>query len=182
MNRALVIIDEQMDYFPGGRMELVGSEAALETTLKVLENARKSGWKIFHVQHIAAKPGATFFLPGTPGVEIHPKLGPLPGETVVQKNYPNSFRATNLEKLLREAGISDLVVCGMMTHMCVDTTVRAAFDLGFAIELVSDACATRNLAYGGKAVRAEEVQAAYLAALSETFAKTVTGAEAIRGR
>jgi len=182
LNRALIIIDEQMDYFPGGRMELVGSEAALAATLKVLDHARKSGWRIFHIQHIAVKPGATFFVPGTPGVELHPAFKPGKDEPVVRKNFPNSFRDTGLDHDLRGAGTTAIVVCGMMTHMCVDTTVRAAFDLGFSVELVSDACATKDLSYGGKTVRAEDVQTAYLAALSGTFAKLVTGEEAIRGR
>jgi len=180
VNRALIIIDEQMDYFPGGRMELVGSEAALEATLRVLDHARKSGWKVFHIQHLAVKSTATFFLPGTPGVELHPSFKPGKDEPVVQKNFPNSFRGTGLAEKLKEAEITDLVVCGMMTHMCVDTTVRAAFDLGFTVELVPDACATKDLSYGGKSVRAEEVRTAYLAALSGTFARLTAAEELIR--
>jgi nicotinamidase-related amidase len=170
MNPALLVVDIQNDYFPGGAMELVGSEEAAGHAAKVLREFRRRGWPIIHVQHVSVQPGARFFLPDTPGVEIHASVAPREGETVFQKHYPNCFRETPLLDHLRNQDIRQLVVVGMMTHMCVDTTVRAAFDLGMNCTLIQDACATRALSFGGVTAEAGQVQASYLAALG-TFAK-----------
>ena len=114
---------------------------------------------------------ATFFLPGTTGALIHGSVAPLAGETVVEKHFPNSFRDTPLLGLLQAQNITDIAIAGMMTHMCVDTTTRAAFDLGFTCHLAHDACATRDLAHDGKTVCAADVQTAYMAALGQVFAQ-----------
>ena len=169
MNPALLIIDIQNDYFAGA-MELVGSEEAARKAAKVLQEFRRRGWPMIHVQNVSVQPGAKFFLPNTSGAEIHASMAPRPGETVFQKHYPNCFRETPLLDHLRKHGIRQLVVVGMMTHMCIDTTVRAAFDLGMECTLIQDACATRALSFAGLTVAAEQVQASYLAALG-TFAK-----------
>jgi len=170
MNPALLVVDIQNDYFPGGAMELVGSEAAAGNAAKVLREFRRRGWPVIHVQHVSVERGATFFLPNTSGVEIHVSVAPRPDETVFQKHCPNCFRETPLLDHLRKKNIQQLVVVGMMTHMCVDTTVRAAFDLEMDCTLIQDACATRELRFSGVTVAAEQVQASYLAALG-TFAK-----------
>jgi len=171
MNTALLIIDIQNDYFPGGAMELEGSTEAGARAGKLLDAFRGRGLPVIHVQHISTRPGASFFVPGTPGVDIHPSVAPLDGETVIRKNYPNSFRDTPLLQHLRDKDISRLVVAGMMTQMCIDTTVRAAADLGFACTLAYDACATRDLSFGGATVPAASVQTAFLAALNGLFAR-----------
>jgi nicotinamidase-related amidase len=90
---------------------------------------------VFHVRHLSTRPGSTFFLPGTKGQEIHAAVAPLGNEAIVEKNFPNSFRATKLEEGLKSLGVKNLVVAGMMTHMCVDATVRHAADLGYRITL-----------------------------------------------
>jgi len=178
MTTALVLIDLQNDYFPGGTMELVGPEAAVSQARNLLQAFRSRRLPIFHIQHIAKRPGATFFLPGTKGAEIHAAVTPGAGEALVTKHFPNGFRETNLLEALRGAGASKIVIAGMMTHMCVDTTVRAAADLGFECRLAQDGCATRALQFSGHKVEAEQVQLAYLAALNGAFAK-VEPAEAI---
>lgn len=170
MKQALILIDIQQDYFPGGAMELVGSEAAAGRAGVLLKAARNAAMPIVHIQHIAARKGATFFLPDTFGATIHPVVQPQAGEIVLTKHYPNSFRETGLLDHLRGLEISSLIVAGMMTHMCIDTTVRAAFDLGFACTLAHDACATRDLVFAGQTVAAGQVHAAFLAALSGLFA------------
>ena len=175
--QTLLIIDIQNDYFPGGRAELVGPEAALANAECVLRRFRDKNWPIIHVQHINVREGATFFLPGTAGAEIHERLTPRSGEQLVVKNSPNAFYRTDLLDIIRRAPISELVVCGMMTHMCIDTTVRAAKDYELPVTLVSDACATKDLSFEGAAVPAAMVQTAYLAALSGTFARTISAAE-----
>lgn len=177
MPDVLVIIDIQKDYFPGGRMELNGAEAAAAVAAGVLARFRAAQLPVLHVRHENLRPGATFFLPGTEGAEIHPSNAPLPGEPVLLKHFPNAFRDTTLLTTLRGLGAASLTICGMMTHMCVDTSVRAAFDLGFSVRLVADACATRELAFAGRSVAAADVQTAYLAALAAVFAQVAPAAQ-----
>lgn len=171
--KALLLIDIQNDYFPGGRMELVGSEAAGRQSGRLLDVFRKKGLPVFHIQHISTRKNATFFLPQTDGVNIHNSVVPIAGEPVIQKNYPNSFRETKLLGMLRKAGITHLVIAGMMTQMCVDTTVRAATDLGFTCRLAHDACAARDLTFAGKTVAAVDVQTAFMASLNGLFAEVL---------
>ena len=176
MKPALIIIDIQNDYFPGGKMELEGSpEASLEAA-KLLESFRAKGLPLVHIRHVSNRPGASFFLPDTEGVNIHANVAPRGGETVLQKHFPNSFRETKLLERLRALGADHLVIAGMMTHMCVDATTRAAFDLGFACSLAHDACATRALAFGEQLVPAAQVHAAFVAALGGLYAKVQSAA------
>lgn len=179
MKTCLIIVDIQNDYFPGGSMELVGMEDAAAMAQHLLQWARKAGMPVIHIQHIAARPGATFFIPNTAGAEIHPLAAPLAGEPVVVKHFPNSFRDTGLLELLRQEEIDSLVFCGAMSHMCIDATVRAAFDLGFGCTVVADACATRDLQFQGSTVKAADVHGAFMAALSVPFARIVTSREII---
>jgi nicotinamidase-related amidase len=177
MTSALLIIDIQNDYFPGGAMALHGPEAASANAAKLLAAFRGRKQPVIHMQHISTRPGATFFIPNTKGAEIHESVRPAAGETVFRKNYPNSFRETPLLDHLRRANVTQLVIAGMMTHMCVDTTTRAAADLGFACSLAHDACATRALAFGGVQVTPEQVQVSYLAGLNGLFAKVLPAAD-----
>jgi len=180
MTTALLLIDIQNDYFPGGNMELEGSLEASLRARELLGFFRSKNLPVVHIQHVAARPEATFFLPGTEGVKIHPHVEPLPGEAVFQKNYPNGFRGTLLLDHLRDKGVNHVAVCGMMTHMCVDATVRAAFDYGLEVIVVHDACATRTLAFQDQAVPAAQVQAAFLSALSFLYARIVSTGEFLR--
>jgi nicotinamidase-related amidase len=180
MSKALLIIDIQNDYFPDGPMELVRSPEAGRRAGELLCAFRAMQLPVIHIQHLSTRPGATFFLPGTPGAEIHPCVAPAEGEPVFRKHFPNSFRETGLLGHLRENGITGLAIAGMMTHMCVDTTVRAAFDLGFACTLAHDACATRDLAFDGRTVAAEQVQMSYVAALGSLFARALSVEEIVR--
>ncbi len=173
MNTALVIVDIQNDYFPDGRMALVGPVEASQQAARLLDHFRRAPWPVIHVQHIAVRPGATFFLPDTPGVGFHANVLPLPDETIVQKNFPNSFRDTPLLDVLREKQVDRLVICGMQTNMCVDATTRAAADYGFECIVAADACAARNLAFEGHQVPAEQVHYAFLAALNGSYAKVL---------
>lgn len=178
---ALILVDVQNDYFPGGRMVLPGAVKAGTHAAQLLQHWRKNRMPVAHVQHVATQPGAKFFLPNTEGMEIRAEVSPLDGEAVFIKNYPSSFRATGLEASLRQWGISRLVVAGMMSQMCVDTTVRAAFDLGFECVVAHDACAAAPLQFEGMSLQAEQVHAAYMAALGAVFARVVTTGELIEG-
>jgi len=177
MKSALILIDIQNDYFPGGKMALEGSAEASLQAAKLLAAFRAKGMALVHVQHVSNRPGATFFVPGTEGMNIHPDVAPRAGESVIQKHFPNSFRGTPLQEQLRGLGVDHLVIAGMMTHMCVDATTRAAFDLGFSCSLAHDACATRALAFGGQNVPAAQVHAAFVAALAGLYAKVQGAAE-----
>jgi nicotinamidase-related amidase len=175
--RGLVIVDIQRDYFPGGAHPLEGPEAAAASAAKLLEGFRATGDPVFHVRHVWDEDEATFMRPGTDGVEIHPDVAPEEGELVITKAFPNSCRETVLEEELRARGVEEVVVCGMMTSMCVDATVRAAVDLGFDTTVVHDACATCDLQFDGRSVPAAEVHAAFLAALGDGYATLVSSDE-----
>jgi nicotinamidase-related amidase len=179
MNTVLLLIDIQNDYFPGGTMELEGSLEASMQAQKVLTFFREKNRPLVHIQHLSVRPGATFFLPGTNGIEIHPQVQPLPGELVIQKVFPNAFRNTALLEHLKKEGIGHLVIAGMMTHMCVEATTRAAFDHGFQCTVVQNACATRALTFGAETVAARQVQAAFLAALGAVYAKVISAEDVI---
>ena len=174
MTEALIVVDIQNDYFPGGAMELVGSDAACDAAVQIKAEYKSKGLPVFMVQHIAQSATATFFLSDTHGVEIHPSLALTQDDIHVVKHYPNSFRGTILQSELQARGITKVTVIGMMTHMCIDTTVRAASDLGYSVTVIAEACATTNLSFGDRTVEAADVQAAYLAALDGSFAKVVS--------
>jgi nicotinamidase-related amidase len=180
MTTALLLIDIQNDYFPGGNMELEGSITASLRAREILAVFRGKNLPVVHIQHVANRPGAIFFLPDTEGVKIHANVEPLPGEAVFQKNYPNSFRGTPLLEHIRGHKVDHVVVCGMMTHMCVDATVRAAFDYGLEVTVVHEACATRTLTFQDQTIPAPQVQAAFLSALSFLYARIVSTGEFLR--
>ncbi len=177
MTRALLIVDIQNDYFPGGAYPLVNPEAAATAARHVLDGFRERGEPVIHVQHVWDAPDATFMRPGTGGVEIHPLVAPAGGERVVTKAEPNAFLGTGLEATLRDAGIDSLVVAGMMSSMCVDATVRAAVDLGFTATVVHDACAAPDLAFNGATIPGATVHGAFMAALGDGYATLAAGDE-----
>ena len=164
--KALLIIDIQNDYFEGGANPLIGSIEASINARTLLKDFREKSLIVIHIQHFSTRSGSTFFIPNTKGVEIHENVRPIGGETVIAKNYPNSFRETDLLDYLKLNNITDLVICGMMTQMCVDATTRAAKDFGFNCVVIGDACATKDLEIQGEKVSASEVQKSFLAALN----------------
>ena len=165
MKTALLIIDIQKDYFPGGKFPLVNPEDAAKKAYQLLQCFREHGGHHVHIQHISLKPDATFFIKGDSGSDIHDLVAHFVGEPIVYKNYPNAFRETKLLEILKEWEIERLVICGMMTHMCVDATARAAADLGFQVLLAEDACTTRDLQYDETVIPAELVHKSFLAVL-----------------
>lgn len=175
MSTALIVVDIQNDYFPNGKMELVKPDEASKNAAKVLEWFRENNEEnIFHIQHIANDPSLGFFLPETEGAEINDAVKPLKNETVITKHFPNSFLQTKLDNALKENEITDLIVVGMMTHMCIDATVRAGVDLGYSVTLLEDACASREVSYGDKAVPADYVHHAFIGALNGMYCKVTS--------
>lgn len=162
---ALLVIDLQNDYFPAGRYPLAGIEAAAAQAASLVAAARGKGVPVIHVRHEMKGAEAPFFAAGTPGAQINPLVAPREGEAVIVKENVNAFLGTGLDALLKEKGVSGLVVAGAMSHMCVDAATRAALDLGYAVTLAHDATATRDLAFDGKEVPAAQVQVTMMAAL-----------------
>lgn len=179
MNTALVLVDIQQDYFPKGRMEVVGAVEAGRAAIKLLNHFRAKKLPVVHVQHISTRADATFFLPDTEGINFYEGVRPLAAEAVVGKHFPNSFRDTNLHEYLESQKIKELVICGMMSHMCIDATVRAAFDGGYTCIVAHDACAARNLVFNGIDIPAMHVHGAYMAALGAVYAQVMSAGEII---
>lgn len=179
-NTALLIIDVQNDYFPGGKMTLEKSEQAAENIRKVLDYFRNNHLPVIHIQHISTNEGATFFLSDTDGVKINNWVLPKENEKIITKHFPNSFRETDLLNYLQSKKIKSLVITGMMTDVCVESTIRAAFDFGFSNTVIGDATATRNRELNGEVLKAEEVQRSFLAgisALGNLYAQVINAKE-----
>jgi nicotinamidase-related amidase len=180
MNNCLILVDFQNDYFPAGNMEVVGIVEAAINAQVLLNEFRKTKSSIIHVQHVSVRLGATFLLPGSHGAKINQIVTPKEDEIVITKNFPNSFRGTSLLEILKKEQIDNLVICGAMSHMCIDATTRAAFDHGFNCIVAEDACATRDLVFKSKTIKASEVHASFMAALSVPYAKVISSEEIIR--
>lgn len=165
MRTALLIIDVQNDYFPGGKYPLVNPLEAARKAYMILQCFREHSGHHIHIQHISREPDAAFFIPGDRGTDIHDSVAHFEGEPIVYKHEPNSFLNTELLELLKGWEIERVIITGMMTHMCVDATARAASDLGFQVIVAEDACATRDLDYGDTTIPAEHVHKAFLSAL-----------------
>lgn len=180
MNKALLIIDIQNDYFKGGKFELINPQIASSNAKKLLENFREKNLPIFHIQHISTRNNATFFLPNTNGVLIHEDVKPLENEIVITKNFPNSFSKTTLLEELQKQNIKELLICGMMTHMCIDATTRAAFDLGFDCVVSYDACCTKDLEFNKNKIMAQDVHDSFMASLNGIFAKVLSTEEILQ--
>ena len=179
--RALVLIDIQNDYFPGGKWTLNGIESAADNAAKVLAAARAAGDLVVHVRHEFPTADAPFLAAGSEGAKIHPKVRSLEGEPVVLKHHVNSFRETDLKAILDRHGVEEVVICGAMSHMCVDAGVRSASDHGYKCIVVHDACATRDQEFERVVVAAAEVHAAFMAALRFGYARVVTTGEYLAG-
>ena len=162
---ALLLIDIQDVYFTPGPLLLHKPKAAAENAAKLLKKFRAENKTVIHIQH-------RFKLFSG----INKAVKPLDTEKVIQKDYPSSFLGTELQEYLQEQGVTHIVVAGMMTHMCVDTTVRACQNYGYEVTVIDDACTTMSLKNNGKKIDAEIVHAVYMASLSDMFA-TVTKLE-----
>ncbi|MBI9067385.1 MAG: cysteine hydrolase [Salinivirgaceae bacterium] len=174
MKTALLLIDIQNDYFEDGRYPLVSADYACEKAKSLLDFFRKGEYPLVFVKHITKREKPNLFEEGTKGVEIHENVKPRENEKVFIKHFPNSFRETDLHNHLQSLGIEQLVICGMMTHLCIDASVRAAKDLGYKVLLIADACATRDLDLYENTIEASYIQLSFMAALGSYYAKILT--------
>jgi nicotinamidase-related amidase len=159
---ALLIIDVQEFYFPGGAVPLTNPQAASLNIKRLLEKWRDAEHLVIHIGHNAGQ-----------GAAFHPDVKPMPGEKVIFKDEVSAFKGTELSPYLQEQGVGELLICGMQTHMCVEAAVRAAADLGFTCILVHDACATRNLNFADCEISAQDVHASTLSTLNRVYAEVV---------
>lgn len=170
---ALLLIDIQNDYFPSfyaSKMPLPNMDAAARNATDLLSAARRSGTKVIHVKHVMASDAAPFFHPGTKGANLHDSVVPMVGETVIEKARPNSFVGTKLEQFLNNGRIERLFICGAMSQMCIDATVRGAVDLGFKVTVAHDACAAANITHEDISVSSTMVHASVMAPLASSYA------------
>ncbi|MEE4377186.1 MAG: cysteine hydrolase family protein [Candidatus Competibacteraceae bacterium] len=173
-NTALVLVDIQNDYFDDGRWPVDKMLEVSANASRLLNFARRKGHSIIHVRHEIPSDDAPFFRPGTHGAEIHPSVTPHEGELVILKHRPNSFQETSLHQDLETKRITDIVICGAMSQMCIDSTARAATDLGYAVTVVEDACGAKEQAFNGQEVAAPQVHAAFMAPLAMSFARVIS--------
>jgi len=160
---ALLIVDIQDFYFPGSGHSLVNPEAASLKAKKLLEIFRENKQLVVHVRHKASK-----------GFEINKNVKPLPDEKVITKEEVNSFLHTDLLEYLNNNNITRLVIIGMQTQLCLEAAVRAAHDFGFECIVVQDACATRDVKFGDRTVKAEDVQTCVLSSINDGgYAKVI---------
>lgn len=177
ITRSLLLIDLQRDYFRDGEFPLPGMERAAKNAAKLLFWARENGLSVVHVRHEELDPAAAFLKAGSEGVNINETVAPINGEVVITKNYPNAFRETTLDRELSGAG--EIFIAGAMSNMCIDATARAAFDMGFNVTIVHDACAASELEFEGKTIPAEQVHGAFMAALASAYGQVVPAEEAM---
>ena len=152
--KALLLIDIQDFYFPGGKSALSEPVKAASKAALLLDQFRKDEMIVIHIRHNSE-----------PGGQINSIVKPLTTEKTISKNEVNSFLGTDLQEYLQKFKIDTLVICGMQTHMCVEAATRAASDLGYKCILIHDACATRDLKYGDKIIKAEDVHLSTLSTL-----------------
>jgi len=174
---ALVIVDLQNDYFAGGKYELEGTAAAATNAARLLEHFRAQGLLVVHVRHEFPAEDAPFFAPNSEGAKVHASVQEIEGEPVVLKHQINSFRDTNLKQILDSAEIESVLICGAMSHMCIDAVTRASADYGFQCSIAHDACATLSLEFNGTSVPASHVHAAFMSALGFAYAKVASTKE-----
>ena len=128
---------------------------------------------VVHVRHVELDPAVGFLLECTPGAEIDPRVAPQGEDMLITKNYPNAFRDTTLPKVLHVLGAKELFFCGAMSNLCVDATVRAAYDMGYRCTVIEDACAASDLEFRGNRISAGQVHAAFMAALTSAYGEVV---------
>ncbi|HUW92303.1 MAG TPA: cysteine hydrolase family protein [Bacteroidales bacterium] len=165
---ALLVIDVQNFYFPGGRSELVEPVKAAEKAALAISRAREENNHVIFIQHKSSA-----------GMEINDIVKPVTGEAIFVKEDVNSFLGTGLTEHIKNLGVDTLVICGMQTQMCVEAAVRAAHDMGYAVILLHDACASRNLKFGDREVLAADVHASTLAAM-KSYAEVISVEEWLR--
>lgn len=159
---ALLLIDIQDFYFEGAQ-PLNNPESAAGNAKLLLDSFRNDKRLVVHVRHQSDTLS-----------DIHEIVTPTADEMVITKNEVNAFAGTDLLPFLREHNVTHLILCGMMTHMCLEAAVRAASDYGFDCTVIGDACTTRDLFYGGKTISSEDVHLSTLSTLDRYYGRVLS--------
>jgi nicotinamidase-related amidase len=162
-NRALLVIDVQMEYFTGA-LPISYPSGHLETILQTYDQAAKHGVPIAVIRHHQPDPNSPIFRKGSSEWELHPEITKRSSDVLIDKSLPGSFTKTNLDDWLRSLGIDTISISGYMTHMCCDTTAREAMHRGYQVEFLSDATGTLPVSNTAGSVTAEELQRSTLCA------------------
>ncbi|TPM39044.1 cysteine hydrolase family protein [Mesorhizobium sp. B2-3-4] len=174
-NPALIMIDVQMAFV---EFERAGKQrnnpGALDNMARLLETFRRHGMAIFHIRHASVEKDSAL-RPERSGYQPIPPAAEKAGEPVLVKHVNSAFIGTDLEKLLRKGNHQTLVIAGITTNHCVETTTRMAGNLGFEARLVSDACYTFDrVGFDGRPESAETIHNMTLSNLNGEFASIVT--------
>lgn len=170
MKQVLIVVDLQNEYLPTGKLPLFNIETATANAARAIAFARTHNIPVVHIRHESKTSDAPIFVPGTAAVEIQKDVAPQAEESVVVKNFVNSFRDTPLKHILETQGAQELIVVGAMSHMCIDAVVRAASDMGYVVTVLHDACTTLDLEFNGVHVSAPHVHAAMMASFAFAYA------------
>lgn len=138
---ALLVIDVQVAMFDESDPVYQG-DVLLQKIQHVISKAREKGHSVIYIQH--SEGAGSPLERGTAGWAIHPSIAPITGDLIIEKLTPDSFHETDLNMKLQENEVKDLILTGMQTEICVDTTCRRASSLGYALTLVRDAHSTWN--------------------------------------
>jgi len=171
---ALIIVDLQNDYFKDGKWALEGTEEAAIKAATLLKRFREKNLPVVHIRHEFPTVDAPFFAPNSEGAKVHPSVQELAGEPVVVKHQINSFRETKLKEILDGLEVESVLICGAMSHMCIDAVTRAANDFGYTCSVAHDACATLAIDFDGVHVPAKQVHAAFMSALGFAYANVTS--------
>jgi nicotinamidase-related amidase len=163
MNRALIVIDVQNEYFTGA-LPITYPNGHLDKITHTMDVAQSKGIPSIVVQHTETAPDTPFFKRDSLEWQIHPQVRDRPCDLLIEKHLPGCFTGTGLEEWLKERNIDTLVISGYMTHMCCDTTARQAMHLGMNVEFLSDATGTLAVENNAGAVSAEELHRSILVA------------------
>ncbi|MDH4249205.1 MAG: cysteine hydrolase [Deltaproteobacteria bacterium] len=173
--RALIVIDVQNEYFPGGAWALPDAPRTLPNILRLIEQSRERGEAVVFIRHVTPET-APVFARGSKGSELHQALSVRPEDPVLEKAHPSSFQGTGLLDWLKARDIKELDICGYMTQMCCDTTTREAYARGYTVRLFSDATCAKDQEYNGEIIPHSVVYKTHLATLSR-FAKVIPTAK-----
>lgn len=176
-NTALLIVDLQNDYFPtfkDAKWQLNKTEDAAYNALRILNKFREKDMKIIHIRHEFDSEEAPFFQPNTEGSQIHQTMAPIKDEIEILKHNVNAFKDTKLKEILDNSNITNVIIVGAMSYMCIDAATRAASDFGYTCYVAHDACTTSDIEFNGIKVEASLVHAAYMSALGFAYADVQT--------
>ncbi len=178
-NCAIIFIDFQNEYVNGAMPLGEAGTKAVAKARQLLDKAREDAIPVFHMAHHGAENGPIFD-PLSAKVDFIEEVKPLDNEKTITKKHPNAFHNTPLQELLKATGKQQVIFAGFMSHMCVSSSVRAAFDIGFESFVCHDACATRDLPdANGNTITAEVMHNTAMAALQDLFATLLSTDELI---